>query len=667
VILTGSKFGGRYVLFESTYRKKKSSPLMAVVTDSNRDKTQGLRPGIFRKGTSDEADRFEAARAASDALFAESGARPSRLEGAPASLVRQDAGTIAELDAAAVRIFWALDRSGVRPKSGGARAADGHLLPLSPVRTILLLDESLVLASILRVADEADPLDTIRSRHFYRDRSDADRYGATSLSGAAPTVLLGALGGLTAEWGALPPKYHDPDVLTSENERYHRALKAAQDDAKARVVRRQSSSQKDMDLYVWTPLGPVQRLNADNKLVEYHRVSPGRFLPTMRVELYSQDETNRFLTESIESALGGKAAILSMAPVLLDQFFGYDAVTNMAKCGYFDSAILEGSTDAGRAARIGTNSDRKLRELIDIYVWSSVDAYDDESRQFDFAPRNEDAADAAWREIGSKICVFADAGLVSFDYERRSWFCAGRFWQALDVHLEARAREYDALAATATSSDQFGYRTQASHWRSVLSRPTLSTVMVCLQTRFLYHGGQPAFNIYCEYGVRGVARAKGGEDLRAVTMEMRREYIQRRNAGLTPYRNGVLGLQSVYMQARGPHAALDVEDRFYTSPMNVGAIPSWAFGEGGAKRVLNDEYPPLLAFINAAAARVPGPSHPRPTVNNVRNFLSLKPESSAVLFGCDVRYCFDGDACFEDGATWIQTAAPWPRVVPRPN
>ena len=103
-----------------------------------------------------------------------------------------------------------------------------------------------------------------------------------------------------------------------------------------------------------------------------------------------------------------------------------------------------------------------------------------------------------------------------------------------------------------------------------------------------------------------------------------------------------------------PVHSIEAANRFYTRVFQV-KMPAWAFeGKTGARRILAEdpETKELLAFIKAAArAVVTGEG--RVSLSNVRHFLSLDYESSCVLFGCDVRWSFDG------GKTWIHTRAKW--------
>ena len=154
---------------------------------------------------------------------------------------------------------------------------------------------------------------------------------------------------------------------------------------------------------------------------------------------------------------------------------------------------------------------------------------------------------------------------------------------------------------------------------------------------------------------QAISRAIGGEDFARAVLAERKLFIDARNAWLERYKAGEEGLEDPLVQARGPQAPLDTfEARFYTRVFQV-KMPAWAFeGKTGARRILAEdpETKELLAFIKAAArAVVTGEG--RVSLSNVRHFLSLDYESSCVLFGCDVRWSFDG------GKTWIHTRAKW--------
>ena len=147
----------------------------------------------------------------------------------------------------------------------------------------------------------------------------------------------------------------------------------------------------------------------------------------------------------------------------------------------------------------------------------------------------------------------------------------------------------------------------------------------------------------------------GGEDFARAVLAERKLFIDARNAWLERYKAGEEGLPDILVQARGPQAPLDkFEERFYTRVFQV-KIPAWAFeGKTGASRILAEdpETKELLAFIEAAAGAVVT-GKDRVSVGNVAHFLSLDDGLSCVLYGCDVRWSFDG------GKTWLHTRAKW--------
>jgi len=168
---------------------------------------------------------------------------------------------------------------------------------------------------------------------------------------------------------------------------------------------------------------------------------------------------------------------------------------------------------------------------------------------------------------------------------------------------------------------------------------------------YIRHEGKLDVSVYCKYGVEAVARAKGGEKFAVAALEERAAFIRERNAALASYKAGEKGLVDVLVQVRGPQARPDEKDRFYTKVFEVKML-AWAFeSTTGARRLLKGESQ-LKAFIYvAASAVVTGPDRVNPA--NVANFLSLKDGTSCVLFGCDVRWSFDG------GRTWIDSGAKW--------
>ena len=154
---------------------------------------------------------------------------------------------------------------------------------------------------------------------------------------------------------------------------------------------------------------------------------------------------------------------------------------------------------------------------------------------------------------------------------------------------------------------------------------------------------------------QAISRAMGGEDFARAVLAERKLFIDARNAWLERYKAGEEGLPDILVQGRGPQAPLDkFEERLYTRVFQV-KIPAWAFeGKTGASRILAEdpETKELLAFIEAAAGAVVT-GKDRVSVDNVRDFLSLDDGLSCVLYGCDVRWSFDG------GMTWLHTRAKW--------
>ena len=76
--------------------------------------------------------------------------------------------------------------------------------------------------------------------------------------------------------------------------------------------------------------------------------SPGSFVPPF------SREHDEFLAETFLDAIGGKEVLLrDMLPVI-EVGFSFEALSDLTKCGWFDSVKVDGSFDHARTCRIGT-------------------------------------------------------------------------------------------------------------------------------------------------------------------------------------------------------------------------------------------------------------------------------------------------------------------------
>ena len=339
---------------------------------------------------------------------------------------------------------------------------------------------------------------------------------------------------------------------------------------------------------------------------------------------------------------------------------GYDALQARIDAGYLDSHLTDG-VDAGKAARIGTNSHAKSEDIGQIIVEASEE-FKRERDCFDCKPeKNDDETTVAWMNTGNYALTYQKHGVLKWtvhpDTGKPGWFPGGHVIDTCAAAFEAVAKEYDAKAAEASGSGKGAYKSRATGWRSPDKLPSFGVIMVFLQTALLEAGGDLPANVFCQYGVNAVAHASSGKTLRDFVMSLRAAFITKRNDWMRKCKAS--GKCRVKLQGRGPHCSRDKSDGFYTEIFDL-PLPKEIFeGKTGASKVLAGNFAGWREFIDAVASKVPGPKdRDRANPSNIADFFSLNAGTSAVLFGCDVRYSFD------DGATsseWLEACpGSWP-------
>lgn len=250
---------------------------------------------------------------------------------------------------------------------------------------------------------------------------------------------------------------------------------------------------------------------------------------------------------------------------------------------------------------------------------------------------------------------------INPDTGKPSWFTGGHVIDTCAAKFEEVAKEYDAKAADARAAGDTesagGYSRTASLWRSPDRLPSFGHIIVFAQTALLEAGCDLPANVFCKYGVNAVAHASSGKTLRDFVIALRDAFITKRNDCMRKCK--ALGKCRVKVQGRGPHCSLTKCDGFYTDIYDL-SLPKKIFESTvGASKVLAGDFAGWKEFIDAVASKVPGPKdRDRATSWNVADFFSLNAGTSAVLFGCDVRYSFD------DGSTsgvWLEACpGSWP-------
>lgn len=339
---------------------------------------------------------------------------------------------------------------------------------------------------------------------------------------------------------------------------------------------------------------------------------------------------------------------------------GYDALQDRIEAGYLDSRLTDG-TDHARASRIGTNSHAKSEDIGQIIVEASEE-FKRERDCFDCEPEeDDDETTVAWMNTGKHALTYQKLGIFMWarhpDTGKYGWFTGGHVIDTCAAGFEEVAKEYDVKAAAASGAAKASYQRSAAVWRSPDKLPSFGHIIVFAQTALLEAGGDLPANVFCKYGVDAVAHASSGKTLRDFVIALRDAFITKRNDWMRKCKAS--GKCRVKVQARGPHCSRDKSDGFYTEIYDL-PLPKEIFeGKKGASKVLAGDIAGWKEFIDAVASKVPGPKdRDRATSGNVADFFSLNAGTSAVLFGCDVRYSFD------DGATsseWLEACpGSWP-------
>ena len=329
--------------------------------------------------------------------------------------------------------------------------------------------------------------------------------------------------------------------------------------------------------------------------------------------------------------------------------------------GYLDSPIT-GGTDAGRAARIGTNSHAKSQDIAQIIVESSEELKRERGCFICEPKEGDDKEDVAKINTAKHAVTYQKEGIFMWaphpDTGKPGWFPGGHVIDTCAAEFEVVAKEYDEKAKEAAGTSLEGvFKGKAKSWRSPDKLPLFGHVIVFLQTALLEAGGDLPANVFCQYGVNAVAHASSGKTLRDFVMSLRAAFITKRNDWMRKCKAS--GKCRVKLQGRGPHCSRDKSDGFYTEIFDL-PLPKEIFeGKTGASKVLAGNFAGWREFIDAVASKVPGPKdRDRANPSNIADFFSLNAGTSAVLFGCDVRYSFD------DGATsseWLEACpGSWP-------
>ena len=239
--------------------------------------------------------------------------------------------------------------------------------------------------------------------------------------------------------------------------------------------------------YVWW--------DGENRLRErpsLKRPSPGGFLPP-----YSSPFA-QFLAETFEDAIGGKDGLLEkMLPVIL-LGFGFDELSDLTKCGWFGSDQVDGSFDHARTCRIGTCGSDCWRDLIEVMSLAATDHWDEKAGKFNWevcdSTDEDDAQDAAWCRIGKRMLKFQEVGLATFDEKEKTWVSWGKAWEKIYAAFAERVEQSGPNAGKAVLL------------KDPDSVPPLATLMVAYFSRYVRHGGELPFSVYCKYGVEVASR-----------------------------------------------------------------------------------------------------------------------------------------------------------------
>ena len=343
---------------------------------------------------------------------------------------------------------------------------------------------------------------------------------------------------------------------------------------------------------------------------------------------------------------------------------GYDELQDRVDAGYLDSRLTDG-IDQGRAGRIGTNSHTKSEDIGQIIVEASEE-FKRERDCFDCKPEeDDDKTTVAWMNTGKHANTYQKEGIFMWarhpDTGKPGWFTGGHVIDTCAAAFEEKAEEYEEKAKEAKDAGNTGaqsrYTGLAKAWRSPDYLPSFGIIMVFAQTALLEAGGELPANVFCQYGVNAVAHASSGKTVRDFVMSVRAAFITKRNDWMRKCKAS--GKCRVKVQGRGPHSSRDKSDGFYTNIYDL-SLPKEIFEGTGGSKVLAGDFAGWKDFIDAVASKVPGPKdRDRATLLNVGAFFSMNAGTSAVLFGCDVRFLFD------DGFTsseWLEACpGSWPK------
>ena len=88
---------------------------------------------------------------------------------------------------------------------------------------------------------------------------------------------------------------------------------------------------------------------------------------------------------------------------------------------------------------------------------------------------------------------FQEVGLAEFDQKKATWVSWGSAWEKIYAAFAERAKQ-------ATSNYAVDTLTKPD------SVPPLATLMVAYFSRYVHHGGELPFSVYCKYGVEVASR-----------------------------------------------------------------------------------------------------------------------------------------------------------------
>ena len=129
---------------------------------------------------------------------------------------------------------------------------------------------------------------------------------------------------------------------------------------------------------------------------------------------------------------------------------------------------------------------------------AATEHWDAEDGVFDWrvcdSTDEDDAHDAAWCRIGKRMLKFQEVGLAEFDKKKATWVSWGAAWEKIYAAFAKRVEQ---------SGSNAGGTVLLKEPDSV---PPLATLMVAYFSRYVHHGGELPFSIYCKYGVQVASR-----------------------------------------------------------------------------------------------------------------------------------------------------------------